>query len=101
MGYFLVRFKFADQIKDFVKNSYWENSSFDKYYNNVNEIKKGDILLLADNSYIKYFAKCKENKKDGKIIKVDKWIKFEEPIYFKAVGAYTRIISHIKKQTFI
>ncbi len=101
MGYFLVRFKFADQIKDFVKNSYWENSSFDKYYNNVNEIKKGDILLLADNSYIKYFAKCKENKKDGKIIKVDKWIKFEEPIYFKAVGAYTRIISHIKKQTLI
>jgi len=107
MSYYLVRAKWGninDKTDEFVENNYWENGYDNKFYNVVKGIKKGDVLLLADGSYIKYFAKCKSNKKDGKIIKVDKWIKFKEPIYFRVSGAYVRTISHInekKNKTFI
>jgi len=100
MNFYLVRAKWGeiDKTHEFLEKNYWENGYNEKYQNVVNNINKDDILLLADGSYIKYFAKAKKNKKNGKIIEVDKWIKFKEPIYFRASGAYVRTISHINEK---
>ncbi len=104
MDYYLVRAKYGgwdDKTKQFLEKNYWENGYKNgKYSNTVNNIKKDDLLLLADGSYIKYFAKCKENPKNGEVVYVDKWVKLKEPIYFKASGAYTHTITKINKNRY-
>jgi len=103
MTYWLVRSKWGsvDKTKLFVDKKYWENGYDNKYSNIVNRIKKDDILLLADGSYIRYFAYCTENKNNGKTVNVDKWILFEKAIFFHAKGAYIRTIVSIKNKTLL
>jgi len=106
MNYFLVRanwkqWTIEDKIKQFISNNYWETGYNDKYAKVINSIKKDDILLLADGSYIKYYSKCKENPENGRIIYVKEWIKLKEPIVIKAKGNYRKTISKISNNAMI
>lgn len=97
MNYWLVRAKWSgdDKTTQFIQNDEWINGYDDKYLDIVNRVEEGDILLLADNSLVYYFAKCEENPQDGQHIVVDKWKKFDKPIIFPAKGAYIKTIVKI------
>lgn len=102
--YWIVRAKWDgkyDQTERFLSSNIWENGYEDKYIDVVNRVKQDEILLLANASYIEYYAVCTENKQDGKILKVEKWIKILEPIYIPAKGNYIKTISHLSNKTFI
>ena len=102
--YWIVRAKWDgshDKTSDFLESRYWENGYDDKFFNSVNSIALDDILLLTDGSYIKYFAKCIENKKNGKKVLVDEWKTLKEAIYLPAKGSYTQTISKINNQKYI
>ena len=102
--YWIVRAKWEgkyDQTERFLTKHIWENGYLDKYIDVVNKVKKDEILLLANASYIEYYSICKENKQDGKILEVQEWIKFLEPIYIPAKGNYIKTISHLSNKTFI
>ncbi len=103
MDYWLVRAKWGDTDKtaEFLDSMTWVNGYDDKYIDTVKRIKANDILLLADKSYIKYYALCTINKDDGRNITVDKWKEFDIPIYVKAEGAYIQTISKINNETII
>ena len=103
MNYYLVRAKFGgfdDKTKEFIEKSYWKSGYKDRYKEIINQIQEGDLLLLADGSYIRYIAKCKSNPKDGQMVYVDSWQKIS-PIYFRATGAYIKTISSIKNSALI
>jgi len=97
MNYWLVRAKWSgdDKTTQFIQNDEWINGYDDKYLDIVNRVEEGDILLLADNSLVYYYAKCEENAQDGQNIVVDKWKKFDKPITFPAKGAYIKTIVKI------
>ncbi|MCP4350903.1 MAG: AAA family ATPase [Desulfobacterales bacterium] len=97
MNYWLVRAKWGpdDKTNEFLQNSEWENGyKGEKFSNEVNNVQKGDILLLADGSYVRYYATCIENPDNGTNINVDKWIEIK-PLYIEAKGAYIKTISKI------
>jgi len=104
-NYYLVRAKYGgldDKTEEFLKKSYWQNTYTDGTYSNIiNNIKKDDILFLTDGSYIKYYAKCKNNPKNGRTIYTDNWTKLKDNIYFKPRGSYTHAIVKINKQSLI
>ncbi len=97
MDYWLVRAKWGDDDKTtlFMQNDYWVNGYDDKYIDVVKRVQEGDILLLADNSLINYYAICVANEEDGKYLSVDGWKKFNKPIAFPAKGAYIKTIVKI------
>jgi ABC-type multidrug transport system ATPase subunit len=102
--YWIVRAKWNekyDQTERFVSGRIWENGYSDKFIDVVKKVKKNEILLLAKASYIEYYAICKENKQDGKTLKVQKWIKILKPIYIPATGNYVKTISRLNNKTFI
>lgn len=101
--YWIVRAKWNGENKAerFISENIWENGYADKYIDIVNKVQKGDILLLANSSYIEYYAICKENKQDGKVLKVEKWIKISATIYIPAKGNYIKTISHLTNKIFI
>ena len=102
--YWLVRAKWDgiyDKTKEFIDNNYWENGYDDKFISIVNSIDINDVLLLADGSYIKYFANCTENLQDGKKVLVSKWQLLKEPIYIPAKGNYIQTISKINNKKYI
>ncbi|MEA2027736.1 MAG: AAA family ATPase [Campylobacterota bacterium] len=104
MIYWLVRANWGgdDRTDFFIDGNYWENGYSDgKYKEIVNRVKIGDTLLLADGSYVRYFAICTSNKKDGKSIYIDKWKTFKEALFFPAKGSYIRTIVQIKNQDFL
>lgn len=100
--YWLVRAKWGsyDKTEEFLSSSYWENGYDDKFISIVNSILEDDILLLADGSYIKYFAKITKNLKDGKKVFVKEWQELREPIYIPAKGNYIQTISKINNQKY-
>jgi predicted ATP-dependent endonuclease of OLD family len=99
--YWLVRSELGnsiDKTKDFLENNYWQNISNDKkFIKYVNKIKEGDILLLADKSYIKHFGKCIKNPKNGKSISIDNWKSFKNPIYLENKD-YNQTIIQLKNK---
>ncbi len=98
MNYWLLRAKWEseDKTNEFLQNNDWINGYGDgRFLNVVNSVKEGDILLLADGSYIRYYGNCIDNPKDGTHIYVDKWIEIK-PLYIEAKGARIKTISHIK-----
>lgn len=102
--YWLVRANWGgdDKTKLFLEQNYWENGYDDGTYKDiVNRIKIGDVLLLADGSYIGYFGVCKKNLNDGKVIDVNQWNTFKKSLFFPAKGAYIRTVVQIKNQTFL
>ncbi len=103
--YWIVRTnKNSEKNKRFVDDNIWENADgYDKpqLADFTNKIQKNDILLLADSSYIKYFGVCKQNIKNGKTIKLKKWIAFDLPYFFKAQGSYAKTISPLKNASFL
>ena len=104
MNYWLVRAKWGgvdDKTTQFVQNDEWVNGYDDKYLDIVNRVEEGDILLLADNSLVNYYAKCEDNEKNGQNIVVDSWKKFKEPISFPAKGAYIKTIVKINDSDLI
>ena len=101
--YWLVRAKWGsthDKTDEFLSSSYWENGHSDKFKSIVNSILEDDILLLADGSYIKYFAKTTQNLKDGRRVLVKEWLSLKEPIYIPAKGNYIQTISKINNQKY-
>jgi predicted ATPase len=103
-NYWLVRANWDgdDRTKFFLEDSYWENRYDNGTYKDiVQRVNKGDILLLADGSYIRYYAICKTNQKDGKLIHVDKWSQFRKSLYFAAKGAYVKAIVKINNKAFL
>jgi len=101
--YWIVRAKWDgkyNQTERFLSNSIWENGYTEKYIDIVNKVKKDEILLLANASYVEYYAVCKKNEQNGKILEVQKWIKILEPIYIPAKGNYIKTISHLSNKTF-
>ncbi len=91
--------EYDNKIKSFLENNYWEyTSSSKKDIRRIKEIKKGDILLLADKSYIKYFGECKINSKNEKRVYVDSWKSFKEPLYFQIESTYIKTIIPLKNR---
>ena len=105
MTYWLVRAKWGgkdDRTALFLEDGYWENGYTDgKYLDTVNSVKKGDILLLADGSYIRYFGVVKRNEEDGKILNVTMWSSFKKSLFFSAKGAYIRTIVRMNNKSFL
>jgi len=103
MNYWLVRANWGSKNKttQFIQNDEWINGYDNKYLDIVNRVQEGDILLLADNSLVNYYAKCEDNEKDGKHIIVDSWKRFKEPINFPAKGAYIKTIVKINDSDLI
>jgi len=104
MNYWLVRANWGgdNKMDNFIRGNYWENGYDDgRYRNTVNNINKDDILLLAEKANILYFGVCKENKKNGKIVEVKEWIKFNKSIHFPAKGAYIRTIVRVKNTSLL
>ena len=102
--YWIVRAKWEgkyDQTQRFLSNNIWENGYSDKFVEIVNKIKTDYILLLANASYIEYYAIVKENYQDGKTILVKEWIKIDEPFYIPATGNYIKTISKLSNKKFI
>jgi predicted ATPase len=102
--YWIVRAKWEgkyNQTQRFLSDNIWENGYSDKFIEVVNKIKKDDILLLANASYIEYYAIVKENYQDGKTILVKEWIKIDEPFYIPATGNYIKTISKLSNKKFI
>ena len=97
MNYWLLRSKWGadDRTKQFIQNDEWQNGHDGKYVDIVNRIEEGDVLFLADNSIINYYATCISNEEDGRHITVDSWEKFQQPIVFPAKGAYIKRIVKI------
>jgi len=101
MDYYLVRAKWIDDKTDeFIRNSNWINGYKSKYISEVNNVKSGDILLLAQGSYIKYIGKVEKNYNDGHKLDV-KWHKLQKPYYLEANGNYIKTFSHIKNKDII
>ncbi len=102
-NYWLVRGKWdgIDQIEKFVNNDEWVNGYDDKYFDIVKRVGEKDILLLSLDSEIIYYSECIDNKLDGKTIQVDKWEKFQTPIYCQAKGNYIKTITNIKNDKII
>jgi len=101
MDYYLVRAKWIDDKTDeFIRNSNWINGYKSKYISEVNNVKSGDILLLAQGSYIKYIGEVEKNYNDGHKLDV-KWHKLQKPYYLEANGNYIKTFSHIKNKDII
>ena len=103
MKFYLVRAQWneVDKTDEFIKQGKWENGYTNgKYYDTVNSVNKGDVLLLAQNSYIKYLGEVVKNYKDGRALDV-KWFKLQKPYYFEAVGNYIKTISNIADKKII
>ena len=69
MKFYLVRAQWneVDKTDEFIKQGKWENGYTNgKYYDTVNSVNKGDVLLLAQNSYIKYLGEVVKNYKERK-----------------------------------
>jgi len=103
MNYWLVRANWGgdDKTEQFLQNDEWINGYDNKYLDIVNRVEEGDILLLADNSLVNYYAKCEDNEQNGQNIIVDSWKKFKEPITFPAKGAYIKTIVKINNSELI
>jgi predicted ATPase len=104
MNYWLVRAKWGgvdNKTTQFIQNDEWINGYDDKYLDTVNRVQEGDVLLLADNSLVNYYAKCEDNEKNGQNIIVDSWKKFKEPINFPAKGAYIKTIVKVNDRKLI
>jgi len=103
MNYWLVRANWGgdDKTEQFLQNDEWINGYGNKYLDIVNRVEEGDILLLADNSLVNYYAKCEDNEQNGQNIIVDSWKKFKEPIPFPAKGAYIKTIVKINNEDLI
>lgn len=102
--YWILRAKWDgidDKTDEFLRNNIWQNGYTEKYYDVVNNVKINDILLLANGSYIEYYAKCQSNPFDGKNLVVDNWIKFETPIFIPAKGNYVKTISSLSNKTYL
>ncbi len=59
--YWIVRAKWTEgsQIDRFISKGIWESGYSGKYINVVNKVKENEIFLLANSSYIEYYAICK------------------------------------------
>jgi predicted ATPase len=70
MNFYLLDIKSINKLDDFLQNNYITNDI-------ITSIKDGDVLLLIDSTYIRYFAKCKAvyNK-----IEIDRWHKLSKTI---------------------
>ena len=102
--YWIVRAKWNgidDKTDEFLENNIWQNGYDEKYQDVVKKVKTDDILLLANGSYIEYYAKCQENLCDGKTIIIDAWKKFEIPIFIPAKGNYIKTISSLSNKIYL
>jgi len=102
--YWIVRAKWDgkyDQTDRFIKENIWQNEDDNKFIEEINSIKENDILLLANGSYVEYYAICATNNNDGKNILVESWIRFNEPIFIPAKGSYIKTISMLKNKMYI
>lgn len=86
--------------------TYWlvrkKSGSYDeKYFNSIKSIKKGDILLFSDKSYITYFAICRTQLKASNKIGVEGWTEFKKPLFFPAKGAYVKTIVRMNNKAFL
>ncbi|MBN2823958.1 MAG: AAA family ATPase [Campylobacterales bacterium] len=103
MDYWLLRARWGDDDKTtlFMQNDQWINGYDDKYLDVVKRVQEGDILLLADNSLINYYAVCVGNEQDGRHLLVDSWKRFNPAIAFLAKGAYIKTIAKINHKELI
>lgn len=102
--YWIVRAKWDgvdDKTDQFLENNIWQNGYDEKYQDVVKKVKTDDILLLANGSYIEYYAKCQSNPFDGKSLVVDNWVKFETPIFIPAKGNYIKTISSLSNKIYL
>lgn len=102
--YWIVRAKWDgihDKTDEFLKNDIWENGYDEKYQDVVKKVQEGDIILLANGSYLEYYSKCIKNYHNGKTISVDSWMKFETPIFIPAKGNYIKTISSLSNKTYL
>ena len=95
MNYWLLKSRFGmDRTEVFIETDSWKN--FDtKYYDTVRRVQVGDVLLLAEESLINYFAVCVSNENDGLHISVNSWRRFQQSIFFPEREAFNRVISKI------
>lgn len=103
MAFWIVRAiwdKVDNKMQEFVENIIWENAYPEEYGNIVNNVKVDDYLLLTDGSYVKYYAKCSKNIKNGEILNVQKWNLLNEPIYIPAKGNYIKTISQLNAKLY-
>ncbi len=87
MNYYLVssrapEFKKLGSFLDYsLSNNYWESSfKLDKHI--INMLKEGDILLLSDGQYIRYYGIYKGKENNDTRLLVKKWFKLKQPIYY-------------------
>lgn len=104
MKYWIVRSKWGsdgEQLDRFLSENIWQNGSDSKFIDNVNSIEQDDVLLLANGSYVEYYAICKNNINDGKTIQVKEWNKLSESMYIPAKGNYIKTISLLNNKTYL